>query len=156
VRLVFGHDEAIAEWVSRRIPHMAGGEFKDFAAIGVADGNRPIAGIVYNEFYPAYGTMQVSMAADTPRWAQRGIIRAALHYPFEQRGVKKLWSAMPVGNKRAIKFNLGIGFIQEAVLGHHFGDQHAVITRMYLKDYQKLYQKEHENGQVLAVATRRA
>lgn len=153
MRLVFGHDEAIAEWVARRIPHMNGSGFKDFTAIGIADGTRPIAGVVYNEFHPSHKTMQVSMAASTPRWAQRGIIKACLHYPFEQQGVRKLWAAIPMFNERAIKFNIGIGFTQEAILAHHFGKHHAVICRMLDKDYRKRYGEDHGQRLPIAAAT---
>lgn len=148
MRLVFEHDAAVAEWVARRIPYVDW--FKDFTAIGIADGNRPVAGVVYNEFQPVYLTMQVSMAADTPIWAQRGIIRALLHYPFEQQGVRKLWAAIQQKNKRALKFNLGIGFTKEAVLAHHFGKDHAVICRMLDKDYRKRYGLSH--GQIISQA----
>ena len=154
MRLVFGHDDAVAEWVARRIPHMDGGGFRDYVAIGIADDNRPVAGIVYNEYYESYGTMQLSMAADTPRWAQKGIVRAALHYPFMQIGVRKLWTVTPHKNNRAIKFNLGVGFIQEAILGHHFGEQHAVICRMYRKDFIKRYKEEYSGKEVTKSACR--
>lgn len=131
---------------------MHGGRFRNFAAIGVADGNRPVAGVVYNEHYPDYGTMQLSMAADTPRWAQRGIVKGLLHYPFEQVGVFKLWTATPEANGRAIKFNLGAGFRKEAMLRHHFGRRnHAVICSMLVNEYRKRY-KEDARGEIELVA----
>lgn len=140
MRLVFHQDKAVAEWVRRRIPYIEPGAFgNSFIAIGVADGDKPVAGVVYHSFFPKYGTMQVSIAADTARWAQRGIIRALLHIAFEQNGITKLWSVMASSNDRAIKFNKGIGFRQEAILSHHFGKDHAVVTRMFRKDYDRLY-----------------
>ena len=143
MKLVFGHDKAVAEWVGRRI--MGYGDFGPCVAIGVADGNTPIAGIVYHMWAPDFRTMQVSMAADSPRWAQRGIIRAMLHYPFEQQGVRKLWSVIASNNERALKFNKGIGFRQEAMLYRHFGEHNAIVTRMFDKDYHRLYGEA--NGQ---------
>jgi RimJ/RimL family protein N-acetyltransferase len=138
MRLIFGQDAAVAEWVSRRIPYIT--SFKDFVAIGVADGNRPIAGVVYDTWQPEYRTMQVSVAAIDPRWAQRGVLRALLHYPFEQMGVYKLWSAMAAENERALKFNRGIGFKRDGILRHQFGPKkHAVFTSMIEPEYRKRY-----------------
>lgn len=146
MRLVFDHDEAVGKWVASRIPHMLGDPFVKFVAVGIAIGNRPIAGVVFSEYHAVYKTMQLSMAADTPRWAQRGIIRGILNYPFEQQDINKLWTATPIENKRAIKFNQGVGFTREAILGHHLGEgNHAVICRMLRKDYIKRY-KGKDNG----------
>lgn len=139
MRLIFGEDAAVAEWVASRIPHLYG-EFRDFAAIGVWDDAQLAAGVVYNDHQPEYGTLQLSMAADTPRWAQKGVIRALLHYPFEQVGVNKVWTATPHRNERAIRFNLGIGFTREATLRHHFGRKnHIVICSMLANEYRRRY-----------------
>ena len=137
--LVFGEDQLVAEWVARRIPHVHR-EFRDFAAIGVWDGEKLAAGVVYNDHQAKYGTLQISMAADSPRWAQRGVIRALLHYPFEQVGVNKVWTATPHENERAIRFNLGIGFTREATLRHHFGrKKHCVVCSMLSNEYRRRY-----------------
>ena len=139
MRLVFDCDKSVGEWVAKRIPHMLG-EFENFRAIGVRDGNQPVAGVVYSDWIEDYGTVQISMAADTPRWAQRGIIKALLHYPFEQVGANKIWTATPETNERAMRFNFGIGLKKEAVLRHHFGKKrHAVIASMLRKEYGKRY-----------------
>lgn len=147
MRLVFGQDRAVAEWVARRIEVMdSGDEFGPCVAIGVADGNRPVAGCVYNLYQPRYRTMQASIAATTPRWAQRGIIRALLHYPFEQQQVRKLWACIAANNERALRFNKGIGFTQEAILARHFGNTNAIVTRMFWKDYKRIYGVVHDKA----------
>ena len=138
--LLFGHDDQIAGWVAQRIPHMHGKPFVDFSAIGVTHAGGLIAGVVYNELYPEYRTLQLSMAAESPKWARRGIIKALLHYPFEQLEINKLWTATPHTNERAIRFNLGIGFKREAVLRHHFGPKsHSVICSMLKSEYRRRY-----------------
>lgn len=146
MKMIFGHDKALSDWVQARIPHMRNG-FGPSRAIGVADGedetSKFFAAVVYHNYVEQAGgwkTCEVSIAAATPRWAQKGIIRALLSVPFEQYGVDKLYSLMLKDNDRAIKLNLGIGFRQEAVLRHHFGKgQHAVVTSMIGKEYRKLY-----------------
>lgn len=137
MRLVFGDDARVAAWVVRRIPYVPA--FGPCVAIGIADGNRPVAGVVYSMWNEQFGTMQISCAADDPRWAQRGVIRACLHYPFEQQGVRKLWSIIASGNERSLRFNKGLGFKQEAILSHQYGKEHGIVTRMFDRDYRRLY-----------------
>lgn len=140
-RLVFGHDEAIAAWVADRIPHVGGLGFSGpCAAIGIASGDRLLAGIVYHDYQAAYGTIQLSMAAESPMWARRETIRALLHYPFRQLGVFKAWTATPHDNDAALRVNEHIGFKREGTLAHHFGrKRHCVVCRMFATDYTRLY-----------------
>ena len=86
--------------------------------------------------------MSFSLAAATPRWVTRRLIGAVLVYPFEQLGVMKLWCATEANNKRCLRLAEGLGFTREAVLSHHFGKEHAVILRMFAKDFRKIYPKE--------------
>lgn len=147
MRIICGEDMLMAQWAAERIPAIDRvQQFGPLAALGVWDETREeiAAVIVYHDYQERFGTMQLSMAADTPRWAQKGIIRAALHYPFEQLGVQKLWTCTAASNQRALKFNRGVGFRQEAILARHYGDEHAVIMRMFDKDYRRRYAQAQE------------
>lgn len=136
MKVVYGHDEYVTDWVRERIPHVT--DFGPAQALGVLDGDI-IAGIVFHDYQPEYRTMQVSMAASSPKWANKGIIKELLSYPFFQLGIQKIWTATPHTSERVIEFNKAIGFKQEAVLAKHFGDRHAVICRMFIKDYERIY-----------------
>jgi RimJ/RimL family protein N-acetyltransferase len=140
MRVLYGHDANIAAWVQARIPNIT--SFGQCSALGVISGDgKPLAGIVFHDYQPAYGTIQISMAAESPRWASRRIIGEILSYPFKQLGVRKIWTATPLKNERAIRFNKGIGFKQEAVLANQFGDDHAVICRMFKKQFEQIYKE---------------
>lgn len=141
MRLLFGHDTEVARWVSAHIPHMQGADFGPASAIGIVDENQsPMAGIVFHDYQPLYGTIQLSAAAESPRWATKKVIGAILGYPFLQLKVHKVWTATQHENLRAIKFNKGVGFTQEATLKDHFGaGRHAVICRMLFKDFERRY-----------------
>lgn len=147
MRLVYpetpGQNAALLAWVSDRIPHAANLRHDHNAkAIAVVIGQDTIAaGIVFNEYYPAYGTIQAHVAADTPKWASHRIVRAILAYPFTQLRVNKVWTAMPHTNCRAVRFNIGIGFTQEGILVSHFGGANAVVTRLFAKDYRRFYER---------------
>lgn len=142
--MIFGHDEKLSEWVAKQIPHMTSG-FGPCKAIGVGDIDRGrlFAAVVYHNYIvqkSGYKTCEVSIASATPRWAVRGIIRALLSVAFEQYGVGKVYSLMSHDNDKAIRFNKGIGFRQDATLRHHFGPgKHAMVTSMLDKEYQRIY-----------------
>ena len=149
MHLIFGHDRALADWASSRIAVMGGDKFGLCSAVGVASGDKPSdklhAVVVYDEYHERHKTCQVSLVATSAKWAQRGIIRSLLSIPFEQYGVNKLYSLMDIGNQRAIKFVLGIGFKQEAVLRDHFGPKkdgtshHGVVCSMMASEYRRIY-----------------
>ncbi|CAB4139856.1 hypothetical protein UFOVP353_59 [uncultured Caudovirales phage] len=133
----WGKSDFFAKWTEERIPHVT--DFGPCAALGVVSGDKVLAGVVFHDYQPDFKTIQLSMAADSPRWATRNIIKELLSYPFFQLGVEKVWTSTPHTNERAIKFNKGIGFKQEAVLAKHFGDRHAVVCRIFKKDYERLF-----------------
>lgn len=141
MRLLFGNDAIVSEWVHAHIPHMSGLPFGPSRAIGVVDADeQPLAGVVFHDYQEHYGTIQLSAAAISPRWATKHIVATILRYPFMQLGVHKVWTATQHENARAIRFNEGVGFTREATLRDHFGvGIHAVICRMLAKDYTKRY-----------------
>ncbi len=128
----------------RRLP--GEGDFGQSTAIGVADGVKPVAGVVYNVHDPSFHTLMIHVASTTPKWAQRGVLAGLLHYPFEQMGVRKLWSVVASSNERAIRFDKWLGFKQEAILSRHFGKDHAVVLRMFRGDYEKFKHRMLRNG----------
>lgn len=152
--LVFGFDQELADWASRRIPHMRARPFGPCRAIGVMRGTDPndmsapiMAVAVFHDFHEHERTCQVSVASVTPYWASRNTLRALFSYPFDQLQVNLLWSAMRHTNERAIRFNEHIGFKRDGVLRHRFGwKDHAVVTSMTKYEYQRIW----KNGQVCA------
>lgn len=139
--LVYGHDAEIAGWVEDFIPHMNGNGFGPSKALGVMSNTGSLmAGVVFHDYQPELGTIQLSMAAQNPMWARRSTIRDLLEYPFRQLGVYKVWTAIPHTNTKAIRVNEHIGFKKEATLAHHFGQKkHCVVCRMLLPDYNRIY-----------------
>jgi RimJ/RimL family protein N-acetyltransferase len=117
--------------------------FGPATAIGVTtEAGQPLAGIVFHDYQPDYGTIQLSAAAISPKWASRRIVAQLLSYPFNELGVHKVWTATQHKNERALKFNKGVGFTVEGTLRDHFGvGIHAVICRMLLQDYRTRYGK---------------
>ena len=141
-------NQAVPKWVAERIPFVGDRGFGACTAIGViGNDGRPLAGIVFHDYQPTFSTICFSIAADSPRWVTRRLIGSILVYPFEELKLKKLWTATPHRNERALRLAKGLGFTREAVLAHHFGKEHAVINRMFFKDYIRLYGVKSGNRQ---------
>lgn len=140
--LIFGHDEALAKWAGQRMPHVGADGFPHGSkAIGVATGqtehDQLLAVVVYHNYVESYGICEVSIAAASPRWAQRGVIKALLSVPFDQYGLNKLYGTVHSANHRACKLISGLGFKREAVLRSHFGPrQHAAVFGMLRREYE--------------------
>lgn len=121
-------DDRMLEWTAARIPHLGPGFHWTMArGLGVVKDGNILAGMVVHDFNPRYRNCQISMAADDPRWATRATIAALLAYPFGQLGVNRITTVIASRNARAIRFNLGLGFVQEGLSPDGFGDDDALI-----------------------------
>lgn len=126
-------------FVVSRVPHMSRQE--KFSSIGVADDSGAlVAGCIYHNYVEDYAGLEISFAADSPRWARRGVIRALLHYPFVQLGCRRVTTIIPSDNARAIRFNLGIGFVREGTLRHFYAPRrHGVVCGFLRSDFDRLF-----------------
>ncbi len=152
---LYDDDKRVAAWVADRIKRRVGREV-DFGlckAIGLCDDENPIAGIVFHSYMPQHGNIEISMAADTARWATPDVLRVFLSYPFIQLGCRRVTTQTPASNKRAIKFNLGIGFKQEGLIREGYGTEDLIICGMLRHEAQQWLQEGEQNGEVNAVAT---
>ena len=85
----WGHDEAVAAWVARHIPGCERG-FETCRAMGVLDGEKLVAGMVYHNWEPEHGVIEISGAATTPRWLTRRVLWQMFAYPFAGIGCQML------------------------------------------------------------------
>jgi len=137
MQFVFGEDRAVADWVMARIPH-ASGVAGDGYAIGVHDGAALVAGVVYSGF--TEDNCEMSIAAETPRWAQRGIIKGLLHYPMVQCDLRRVTAMVPHDADRTLRFLRGIGFKQEGTLRHWFAPRvHGAVMGFLRRDFDRLF-----------------
>lgn len=148
--LLFGFDEQFARWACDRIPWAQ--YSPDMRAIGVADGAEPgsklLAVCIYHNYVetrtidgkPWYGLCEISFAAASPRWASRRTISNLLRVPFNQYKCRKIVTVIPSTNKRAIRFNEGIGLKREGTLRHHYAKNvHASVHGMMASEYERLW-----------------
>lgn len=140
IELLYGHDKIVTKWVIDKIEDLH--RLDPCVAIGVKNGSKLIAGVAYHDYQPEAHNIQMSMAAISPMWAKKEIIRKLLEYPFEQLNCFKVFLNVGVDNIKALKTVKHIGFIQEAVLQHAYGEgQHCAILYMLKSDYHRELKK---------------
>lgn len=109
MNLVFGPE--VVGWVSARIRDSS--YSAEAQGIGLAENGTLVCGVVYSQYS---GTdLQMSIAAETPRWCTRGNLRAFFHYPFVQLGCVRVTAITAKANKRTRKLLEGLGFTLEGV-----------------------------------------
>lgn len=108
--LIFGADREIAAWVGEQLGIC---DFGPSSAIGVARGNKIVAGAVFNNF--RWPNIEVTFAATSPRWATRQTFRAILRYPFIQLDCRRLTAVTEATNQPARAFLCRFGFREEGL-----------------------------------------
>lgn len=118
MKLVFGPREYLMRWAFNHIHGALPMKLdSDWQVIGLEDDAGNVRCVcVYHDFRE--NSMEMTIAADTPRWATRGNIRAFLHYPFMQQGVSHVRAVVHQKNHRSRKLVKGFGFKLEGVLRH--------------------------------------
>lgn len=102
---VWGADEPVAAWVAAHIPGCERG-FGKCRALGVFDAQGQIvAGVVFHDWSPERGLIELSCAATDRRWLTRDVMRATWDYAFSvarlavsrtserNRPVRRIWRA---------------------------------------------------------------
>lgn len=138
VNLLFSHSHAVSEWVRQKIGEQG---FGPCHAIGIVDGQELIAGVVYSHF--SGNDMVMSIAATSPKWARRGVIRALFHYPFVQIGCDRVTSLIDESNERSIKLCAGLGFMPEGRLRKRYAPRDGIIYGLLKEDCRWLKEKAH-------------
>ncbi|MEE9345659.1 MAG: GNAT family protein [Methylococcales bacterium] len=148
--LLIGEDEMVKKWIIDKIDCVH--NIDPCVTIGVISNHKLIAAVAYHDYQKHYGVIQISMAAISPMWARKIIIYGLLRYPFEQLCCYKVIASVRTDNSKALKTFKNIGFEQEAVLKHNYGEgQHAVIIGMLKPDYDRIFGVD--NGQKLSSPT---
>lgn len=94
MKLLYGHSETVTQFVidvaGNDIPGAERG-FGKSVSIGVIDNDGLlVAGIVYHNWEPEAGIVEISVASITRRWLTRPVLRAMFSYPFDQIGCQMI------------------------------------------------------------------
>src|SRR3569833_1392033 len=98
----------IGEFVARLVPDCETG-FSNFVSMGVIRDDELVAGVLYHNWSPKTGAIEISAAASDPRWLTKTTLRALFSYPFEQIGCQIVVARIAESNKRARRMWKAIG-----------------------------------------------
>ena len=119
--------ERIGPWVCER----AGGTWLAGrgTGIGLEREGSLIAGTLFEDFNGANVLMHVA-AEPGRQWLNLTYLNTCFDYPFNQLGVKRVTGIVPSVNQDALRFDLHLGFEQEAVLKDAHPEGDLIVLRM--------------------------
>lgn len=120
-------------WARARI--LAVDDFGPAAAVGIVRRQRLAAAAVWHN--QRGSNIELSFAADDPRWATRQTVAFVLGYPFWFLGVRRVTAICEQKNKRVRKLLEGVGFKREGTLTDLFPQDNGVIFAMTRRWWQK-------------------
>ena len=136
MRLLFGHDAAVGEWVASRIPHVgSSANLGPFVAIGVCS-DKLEAGVVFHNYVQSYGNIEVTCAADSSRWLTSRLATGIMHYPFYQLGCQRVTALTPRKARPARQFLEKFGFRQEGVVRRGFGSDDMFVYGLLRSEWE--------------------
>jgi RimJ/RimL family protein N-acetyltransferase len=95
----------------------------------VGEGGELFGVVVYSRF-TASGC-EMSVAAASPRFLSRNILRDFFSYPFLQLGKLRVTAVVEHTNAHSLQFNRRLGFRAEGLLRNWFGqDRHGIVLGM--------------------------
>jgi len=108
-------NEVLLRWAGLRIPEWRAGYMPSrYLCLGISIDDRLVAVAAYHDLRP--GTVTLSFAAESPRWATRGHIRGVVEYPFNTFAIHRLDSYTSKNNKAARRILKHAGFTEEGKL----------------------------------------
>lgn len=126
---VYGYDEIIAKFVGELVPSTRGRGFGRCKTIGVIENGKLIAGLVYHNYNPEAGTIEISAAAlPGTLWLSRETLKRMYQYPFLGCHCQMVINTVPADDERQldmmarfgyalIKIPRALGRNRDAVLG---------------------------------------
>lgn len=103
----------VARFVASHIPGCERGFGDNCVAMGIIEtGAEPklIAGVVYHNYCPESGVIELSAASTSKRWLSRPVLKAMFSYPFDQAGCQMAVLRVSERNPIMVSIALRYGF----------------------------------------------
>ncbi len=98
----------MAQWVADRLDIPRG--FGPCQAIGVRDGLALVGGVVFHNWMPETGVIEMSAVGATPRWMSRTVIRTMFGYCYDTMGCQLVVWRVAEDNHRTRRLAERLGF----------------------------------------------
>ena len=137
---VYGHDEAVAHFVAQLIPECRERGFGRCKAIGVinAETGQLLGGLVYRNWCPEVGTIEVSGAAvPGTNWLSRRTIQIMYDYPIYQCGCQMVIKTTMADNYIVLRIMAAIGFDLHYIKRLGGRDKDGVVGTLTQEQWEK-------------------
>lgn len=130
----------LCAWAESKI---TGAKFANYQTIGVLRDGKIAAVAVYHEY--RHPSIEMSFAADSPRWATRQVIYTLMAYPFDQLEVRRVTAITRKKNRKIRRLIEGIGFKLEGTLRFAYDkpNDDACVYGFFRENLEKLNGKEN-------------
>jgi RimJ/RimL family protein N-acetyltransferase len=101
-------DDRVAAWVARNIEGCGLG-FGNCRALGVAHNDQLVAGLVFHNWEPDNGLIEISAAATHRGWMTRKVVNTAMEYAFDGLECQAIVARISEANEPARKIWQALG-----------------------------------------------
>lgn len=119
------YNQAFGRFVAGLIPGCE--EFRDFVSMGVIDGEKLIACVVYNNWFPAHGVIEFSAASTSRRWLTRPVLKEMFDYPFKTLRCQMVAVRVAETNRPMAQICEDFGFNKYVIPRLHGRDEAEII-----------------------------
>lgn len=157
MKVLTGYDELVGRYVNEKVGiSVTNTPYVGFAVYD-SDGEF-VAGVIVSNFR---GTdCEISMAAETPNWARKGVIKYILGYIFNKLGCVRCTCIVKnvKDSKRTRRFLVGLGFILEGNLRRAYDGTHDALVFGLLAEECRFLAGSRglENGQEIRTGSARS
>lgn len=102
-------NQMVADFVSCHIEGCERG-FSAFTTMGVIDNDTLVAGVVFHNYAPEAGVIELSAASTSRRWLTRPVLKAMFGYPLDEIGCQMLLLRVSENNTGMIAIARRFGF----------------------------------------------
>lgn len=84
--------------------------FEKYCSLTITRNGAPICGILYHNYHPENGVVEMSIHSTSPRWMTRETVSHAMSVAYDQLGCQLAVARVSEQNNRAADMLRGIGF----------------------------------------------
>jgi RimJ/RimL family protein N-acetyltransferase len=136
---VFGQDQIVADFVASRIPECRERGFGKCKAIGIInDKGQLLGGLVYRNWHPELGTIEISGAAvPGTNWFSRRTIQIMHDYPFYQCDCQMVIMTTMADNRIVLRILAAIGYAFHYIARLGGRDHDGVVATLTMEQWEE-------------------
>lgn len=105
--------------------------------MAVYDGQQLLAVMVYHNWDPGAQVIEISGAAETPRWLTRPVLRAMYHYPFALLGCQMVVQRNSAKNHRLNSMLDRLGFTGHVIKRLRGRDEDEIVFTLTREEWER-------------------